>query len=365
VATEYHGGLWYDGRSFVPGTRWVSGTRLLTTPPADIDERVDLYGGYVVPPYAEGHTHWLESALADAYVAEHLRAGIYYVKDHDTAPSLRARMSLGGPASVDYVAANQGFTAPEGHPFGLFAQLVSAGILSAADAADAVFAVVSEADVDRVWDAYLRGRPDFAKVFAITGNAARQGLAPDLVPYIVRRAHAAGLRVSAHIESAADFAIAVASGVDDIAHLPFVSASDPESYRLADSDVRAAGVRGMTVATTLQWLDEGEPDVRLDVTRDNIARLRAAGATLVVGTDLFRVTARREADLLARYDLLSNADLLRAWCVDTPRACLVPAGLSDFLVLGGDPLRDFAATADIRLRVKGGEVLVPGAAAFP
>jgi hypothetical protein len=376
VVTEYGGGAWFNGTSFVPRRVFVAGRRLSSAGAAD--EVVDLDGGWVVPPYGEGHTHWLEPALTDAYVAEHLRAGVFYVKDHATSPIWRAAMDLGGPASVDYAAAHQGFTAPGGHPFGLYTQLVSMGVLPAGGDVDgeAAFAVSSEADVARVWPGFLDAGPDFVKVFLAhaEGGHERHGIAPALVPDIVRRAHDAGLRVSAHIETAYDFHVAVTSGVDDVAHLPFVEAADPASYRLADADVAVAGARGMTVATTLQWLDEGERDVRLDVTRDNVARLRAAGAVLVVGTDLLRATARREADLLARYELLGTPlDLLRAWCVDTPRACFPGRGLgaldggaeASFLVLGSDPLRDFAATADIRLRVKDGVLVEPGDATFP
>jgi imidazolonepropionase-like amidohydrolase len=364
VTTEYRGGRWFDGRAFVPRAAWVAGGRFVAAPTGPV-EVMDIDGGFVVPAFGEGHTHWLEPDRVETYVADCLRDGICYVKDHATSPRLRARMRLGGPGSVEYVAANQGFTGPGGHPFGLYAELVDAGILDAETAADggAAFAVATEADVERVWPGFLADRPDFVKVFLVhaAGDGDKQGIDPALVPGIVRRAHAAGLRVAAHIETAYDFHVAVASGVDDVAHLPFVDSADPERYRLADADVARA--RGMTVATTLQWLDEDAPDVRLDVTRDNVTRLRAAGAVITVGTDIFRATARIEADLLHRYGLLGTTlDLLRAWCVDTPRGCLPHRAVGSldvgaeatFLVLGGDPLADFAATKDIRLLVQQG-----------
>ena len=350
MATEYRGGRWFDGTAFVPRPVWADGARLAFSRPAVADV-VDIGGGYVVPPYGDGHTHWLEPDRVDTYVADCVRDGVLYVKDHATSPRLRAAVPDG---PVTYVAANQGFTSPDGHPFPLFAQLAEIGV----HAEDAAYGVASEADVDRVWPEFLAGAPDFVKVFL------GRGIDPALVPGIVRRAHAASLRVSAHTETAADVAVAVSSGVDDLAHLPFAMADDPERCRIADGDVAAAGRRRMTVATTLQWLDEEGPDERLDVTRDNVARLRAAGAVLTVGTDIFRATARIEADLLARYGLLGGPlDLLRAWCVDTPRAVVPDAGAlrdgaaATFLVLGADPLADFAATADIRLRVRNGDVL--------
>ena len=43
--------------------------------PAKIDRVVDLQARWVVPPYAEGHNHWLEPHAADAYISAYLRDG--------------------------------------------------------------------------------------------------------------------------------------------------------------------------------------------------------------------------------------------------------------------------------------------------
>jgi hypothetical protein len=364
----------------VPTTAAAGGSTAPRSSRGGADEVVDLDGAYVVRSYADGHTHWLEPGLADGYVAEHLRAGIFHVKDHLTSPRFRERMALGGAGSVALTSPHQGFTGPEGHPVELMRTLAGMGLLPAPWAesggeGEAVFTVATDADVDRVWAGYVADRPDFVKVFLVHSDehARRRGDAyspkdrgidPALVPGIVRRAHDAGLRVSAHAENAYDFHVAVTSGVDEIAHLPFVDARDAESYRPRDDDV--ARTRGMPVATTLEWLDEGDPDdARYAVTYDTMARLTAAGATLVVGTDLFRQTARVEADRLVRRALLTPTATLRSWSLDTPRACGRPDDEATFLVLGGDPLRDWSSAHDIRLRVQAGVAVVPGDAAFP
>lgn len=51
--------------------------------------------------------------------------------------------------------------------------------------------------------------------------------------------------VSAHIEDAHDFYAAIAAGVDDIAHMPFVGKNDPHRYRIDETDLRAAAARGV------------------------------------------------------------------------------------------------------------------------
>ena len=65
------------------------------------------------------------------------------------------------------------------------------------------------------------------------------------------------------------------------------------------------------IATTLDWAaDAGADDPRVAVQRDNLARLRAAGWTIVIGTDLFRKTARTEVELIVRLRLMTNLELL-------------------------------------------------------
>jgi imidazolonepropionase-like amidohydrolase len=361
--TTYRGGRWYDGESFAARDVAVE-NGVFVDVPRDGDV-VDLDGGWVVPPYGDAHVHWLEPALAPAYVAQHVRDGVLHVKDHATAPAFREaiRPHLG---PVDYVSANAGFTAPAGHPIPLGRRLASLGVVpetwaETGGAGDFVHAVATPEDVARAWPLLAASRPDFVKVFLAHG-----ALDPALLPAIVGRAHAAGLRVSAHAESADDVAAAVAGGIDDLAHLPFA-----EPRRIADDDVRTLGARGATVATTVEWLAESPEHV--GVTRDNVTRLRAAGATVVVGTDLFRTTARDEALRLVALGLFTPAELLRAWCVDTPRAILPGRDVgrlgsgaeASFLVLRSDPLADVAATGDIALRVKRGRIVEPGDATLP
>src|SRR5436190_5699118 len=232
-ATEYGGGQWFDGENFAAKTMWIAGDTFIESRPARVGEVVDLHNGFVVPPFADGHNHWLEPKLVDAYVQTNLRDGIFYVKDHGTPPQFHERMrsALGGPASVDFISAHQGFTGPNGHPIELIQGLAGMGVLPADwsktnGEGDAVFVVASDADIDRAWPRLMAGKPDFVKVFLVHSDeyAARRdnkaltpksrGLDPALVPAIVARAHAAGLRASAHIENAHDFHVAIAAGVD-------------------------------------------------------------------------------------------------------------------------------------------------------
>jgi Amidohydrolase family len=392
-ATEYRGGRWFDGEKFVDRTMWVAGDVFVESQPRQVVRVVDLHGGFVVPPYGEGHTHWLEPALVDAYVQTYLRDGIFYVKDQSTAPQFHEKMrpALGGPRSVDYISAHQGFTGPQGHPTELVDALAGMGVLPAAWAkthgeGDALFVVASKQDLDRAWPLLLAGHPDFVKVFLVHSDeyAARRdnpalspkqrGIDPALVPAIVALAHAAKLRVSAHIENAHDFHVAIAAGVDDIAHMPFVAAEQPETYRLADADLRAAAARGVTIATTLDWMSAPNvTEAQVAIVRANLDAMRREHNTIVIGTDQFRQTTRAEVDLIASRRLMSNLELIKAWSVTTPRAIfpgrkigvLANGFEASFLVLSGDPIADFAHSHEIVMRVKQGQLVTPGAATWP
>jgi imidazolonepropionase-like amidohydrolase len=61
----------------------------------------------------------------------------------------------------------------------------------------------------------------------------RKGLDPRLLRLIVERAHATGLRVSAHIVNGADFRNAVNAGVDEIVHIPAAAAVPAVERRMA------------------------------------------------------------------------------------------------------------------------------------
>jgi hypothetical protein len=134
-----------------------------------------------------------------------------------------------------------------------------------------------------------------------------------------------------------------------------------------------AAARGVSIATTLDWMHEATSDRQIQVARDNIASMRRAGNTIVIGTDQFRKTARAEAELILSRHLMSNLELLQAWSVATPRAIFPQRKIgrlsegfeASFLVLGGDPLADGANMQKIVMWVKQGHTFIPGDTKLP
>jgi hypothetical protein len=313
-----------------------------------------------------------------------LRDGIFYVKDQSNAPAGRRMFErlVNIPTSIDFISANQGWTSPGGHPvevIGRAAQMPGPMGAFVRDSLDPglVMQVETPADVDRRWPYFVAGRPapDFVKVFLQHSEEhaqrrndpkafGRRGLDPALVPYIVKRAHESGFQVSAHVFTAADFRAAVDAGVDQIAHTPGAPTNDIARYLITDADAANAAAHHVTAITTVTKEEDSTLTERLvrEQYGPNLAMLRKHGVRLLIGSDLPAGNAVTEAAALARSGLFSNLELLRLWSVTTPQSifpkrklgAFMPGFEASFLVLGGDPLADFANTRRITLRVKQG-----------
>jgi imidazolonepropionase-like amidohydrolase len=387
---QFLNGRWFDGKKFAARTFYSVGGRLTSKKPARVDSVIDLKGRYVVPPFGEAHNHNVEGAKPETIIRTYLEHGIFYVKNPNNLP--RSRAALAGKVntltSVDVVFANGGLTSPGGHPAGLVRRNISRGVFSEADAEGAFYYEIdSEADIERKWGAILSGRPDFIKTYLLHSEEyakrksdesffGRRGLSPALLTSIVSRAHAAGLRVSAHVESAADFHYALAAGVDEINHMPGFRGDannefpDPTIYEIAEADAKLAAQKRTFVVTTLggfRQLSEESPVRRAAQALfvRNLRLLNKHSVRIAIGSDSYRETSAPEARFLASLKVFDNLTLLKMWCETTAETIFPKRKIgrlkegyeASFLVLAGDPLKDFANTGRIEMRFKQGEVL--------
>jgi hypothetical protein len=378
TGTAYVNGLWFDGHGFVPRTMYVAKATLHVRAPRTIERTVDLAGKFVIPPLAEGHNHWLEADKIAEYNQRYLHDGVFYVMDQANVPATAARVraATNKPDAVDYRVAILGWTAPGGHPLEILHQFVKMGQFPATWTTDAaidkhgVMIVTSEREIDERWPLFRAAHSDFVKVFMDAS-----GLDPKIVPHIVQLAHADGLFVSAHIYTAADFRNALRAGVDLIAHMPGTGAADAKDlapYLITDADAAEAARRNVPVMTTLGWLnDSAEEDaaraqrIQSEVIAPNVAKLRAHGVRMLIGSDQFRETPVGELLILARLGV-PNAEILRIATMDTPRfifphrriGALEDDAEASFLALEKNPLVDIANVKSIALRVKQGVTLV-------
>ena len=398
AGTAYVDGRWFDGTGFVARDMYGVAGRLTATRPAEVDSTIDLGGGFVVPPFGEAHNHNVEGSRAAQTSRAYLLSGIFYVKNPNSLPGVGLRLEsvVNTPTAIDAIFAGGGLTASDGHPWGLVRRNIERGIWTEADAEGAfVHSIDNVAALDAKWSQIVSQGPDFIKTYLLyseefatrSGDPAYtswSGLDPALLGEIVRRAHAAGLRVSTHVESAGDFRNAVAAGSDEINHLPGFRLDSDRSdgwsaatYEITSDDAHTAARRGTVVVTTigptLEYLagpesDELPSDLRVawrEVILSNLRTLKSAGVAIALGTDRYQSTDHTEAAALHGTGVFSNLELLTMWTEVTARAIFPDRRVgrldegfeASFLVLAGNPLEDFAQTGRIVLRVKQGRLL--------
>jgi len=408
-------GRWFDGQGFQAATWYSVQGRLTRTPPQGKVETVDLSGLFVVPPFGEAHNHNVEGSWNIQAVAErYLKDGVFYVKNPNNVRdlALQIRSAVNRPTSIDAIFAHAGLTGRGGHPIALYEDVLrvsryepAIGTVERGWFENRSYIVIeTDADVETKWPVITSGRPDFLKVYLVhsedddaTGKSGhspqRSGLHPRLGAQIVAKAHAAGLQVTAHVETAEDFRQAVRAGVDEIAHVPgwlVNSAADVESARLTEADARLALERHVRVVTTAvagsampsvtghhphghhEEHATGPadhhataPDGSLSqVFKDNIALLHRLGVRVVVGSD-HAETSLAEVMQLHRFHLFDNLTLLKMWCEDTPAAIFPDRRIgrfeegyeASFVALAGNPIEDFSQVQAIRRRLKQGVLL--------
>src|SRR5215510_15921355 len=76
----FTGGQWWNGSTFVKQTLYTVDGRITAQAPKRVDETIDLKGGFVIPPLAEGHTHWIPQ-FVDQLSACYLADGVFYARE--------------------------------------------------------------------------------------------------------------------------------------------------------------------------------------------------------------------------------------------------------------------------------------------
>ena len=393
-AVQFTHGNWFDGVRFHPETWYSVNGILRSNKPSTVDNTIDLKGMFVVPACGEAHNH---SATGDnpKAIDSFLSAGILYVENPANLPRFRTGERINTPEGVDVIFSNGVLTTPGGHPLGLVQRNIERGEMTPEDGEGGFYyTIASPADLEQKWPMLLATKPDFVKAILVYSEEyqrrendpkyfSRRGLDPKLLPLIVQKAKPAGLRVVVHVESAADFHVAVAAGVDQIAHTPGFWPTDEaiaeksfDRYRISEADARLAGKKHIQVTTTLgerlaSLRDPKMKDVAgalLDVYRSNLSLLKKNKVQVLIGSDQFFSNSQEEALELVQSGLMSAQEVLHAWCEVTPQAIFPDRKIgkikdgyeANFMVLASDPLTDFTVVKDVKMTYKRGvEIKVP------
>jgi imidazolonepropionase-like amidohydrolase len=299
---------------------------------ADGLREIDGKGGTLLPGLVDVHTHTGGSSDRpehvslpdlDGNLAAYLYAGVTTVLDlGGLTPDVfrtRSDVAQGKRLGPRMYAAGPIFTAPGGHPVEVFRTFLpwylrwyvipkaAREIATADDGRAAVRTLLGE-------------RPDILKLAIDAGAGGVPCLAPDATAAIIETGHAAQVRSIVHIGSNAEAEAAVRAGADALAHAPWRDELSDDVVRqiverhvavvptLAIWDLVAAdrvsaddylpierAVAGSALMTSLLTPNASEDPSMLAVRRAaaaghvarqrNVAKLHAAGATILVGSD--------------------------------------------------------------------------------
>jgi len=258
------------------------------------------------PPIVDSHVHLSYWAVGDQLAANGVGVAV------DLAAPER---TLGRPEPLDVLEAGPMLTHPNGYPLDAWGR--DGFGIGCSDAACVTAAV------DRL-------AAHGARVIKLAGDD--DGLAPALMPAAVAAAHAHHLKVAVHALSNAGALAAAQAGADVLAHTP-VEPLD---------EATVAAWRGRAVISTLAAFGGSESAV------ENLAKLRAAGVTVLYGTDLGN--SRDPGPSADEVKLLRAAGLDDAAITDAMTTAPVafwslpvgpePGREATFVVLDGDPRRD-------------------------
>lgn len=378
---SYHfvNGRWFNGTEFEEREFFTENGFLTSQKPAELDSVIDLAGTFVVPPYGEGHNHNITDEGPTSFDSMYVERGIFYVKNPNSLPRWSPpRGRVGMLNAVDAVFAKGGITATGGHPNGLVQRNIGYEIFREDDGDGGFVWIIDDSnDLNRKWELILSANPDFLKTYLLyseeyeirkndTTYFNRKGLNPDILIRIVDRAHSRGLRVSTHIETAADFHHAVMAETDEINHMPgfrFIEEAPLDNYRITDADAKKAAESGIMVVTTLGG-DNGDNKIR-QLHIDNLRTLKKYGVAISIGSDQYRGNSLDEIRYLQSLGVFSRLELLKMWCETTPKAAFPNRRIGElrdgykanFLVLDENPLEDFDHTQSITMRVKQGRIM--------
>lgn len=401
---RFTGGNWFDGKTFKRKVFYSVNGIFTQKRPKQIAKTIDLKNGFVVPPFGDSHCHHFDGAYnVGQQIKMYLKDGVFYAKVQTDVRSgaLAVADKVNRAASVDVSYSHGALTSTAGHGVEVYEGLAlfykTGGFTPEEERRvraahrrenDAYYIIDDAADLETKWTKILAGKPDFIKIYLLESETYSDkkknldrirvgsiGLDPQLVPLIVERAHRAGLRVSAHVDTVTDYRIALRAGVDEIAHLPgyYIDLNeDPQKYQLTKKDIKETARRGVWVdvaPVAYEFLDPQSPSLksevkaRTDAVRiQNLKLLKRYKVKTAFGSDRYGSTPVEDVLYLQKLGVFTNLEMLKIWCEDTPASIFPGRKIgflnegyeASFLVLDGNPLKDFTKIKNIKLRFKQG-----------
>ena len=398
--TAFEGALVFDGETFQRRTLCVRDAVIIDCPDVEAVRRVDLSNHYITPPFGDAHTHHFDGPYTlDWHTSLGLESGAFYAMTM-TAPTRgvqQIRDRLSGPGQVDVATSLGGITGADSHPSEIY-EALALGIRSYEDQVsradeiqnsrlqegNAYYVVQTEDDVRETLPRLLKEDPDHVKAFLRKSDRHAEGygkwgpgggIAPELLTLIAELTHDAGKRLAVSASNLSDFRAALDADADILTHLPCYqdSAADPDSpyfdvdvaddCLISDDDARRAAEIPMVSTIILTEWAKDRPNDLVSWERQNLQKLRDAGAPLAIATNAYGSTLTPGLIAAFEKDLMPAPALLRLATMETPRVifpnravgCLEVGCEASFIAFEGNPLNDPKFLGRIGYRLKDGE----------
>jgi len=357
-ATAYEGArlIVGDGRVIENGTLVVEGARIAQSGAAATVQvpagatRVNLAGKTVMPMIIDTHVHL--STERDALIRD-LKQRAYY--------GVSAALSLGTdgyglldvrsesiPGAARFYSAGRGITMPE------------------PGRTTAPYWITSAAEGRKAVEELAAHKVDIVKIWVDTRDGKFKKLTPEIYGAIIDEAHKRGLRVIAHLFDLEDAKGLLRANVDALAHGVRDRDIDDEfvaMFKVRPNLVLTPNLPERGVKVDLSWLKPGlganqfallekantdRPAAQAfyGIQARNLARLNAAGARIVLGTDGNRAWGAHEEmeDMviagMTPMQVIVAATRNSAEFLRMDSGTLEPGKSADFIVLDANPLDD-------------------------
>ena len=370
----------FDGEALLPATTVVVEGGVITAIGLDAAspdgaEVVDGTGMTLMPGLIDAHVHAFTPGMLEQAAIFGVTTVFDMFTDEGFAAQMRAEQHAGPVTTrADMFSAGTLATAPDGHgtQFG-----IDIATLTAPEQAEQWVA-------DRV-----AAGADYIKVVVESGEEmgfSQPTLDEAIVTAVIDAAHAQGLLVVTHVQTAADAAMVVAAGTDGLAHMfsdelpadvlidamvandvfviptftvfQSIGVDDAVDTSLAE-DERIAPYLSSADLQSLANPYHGFEAMSFEVASVALAQLHAAGVRILAGTDApnpgtaFGASMHRELELLTAAGLSPSEALAAATSVNadtfglTERGRIATGQLADLVLIAGDPTLDITATRAI------------------
>ncbi len=342
---------------------------------------IDAGGGTLLPGLIDCHVHTWGDALVRALVFG-VTSELDMFASPDLSRVLRAEQARpeGAPGRADHFSAGYLATAPGGHgtQFGL------------------PVPTLTKPEEAQAWvDGRTAEGSDYIKIVSEDGaayNRTRPSLDRATITALIKAAHSRGKLAVVHVSTAERARQAIEDGADGLVHLFTDKAPDAGFARLV-ADKKAFVVPTMIVleatngvaggrslpadlrlkpyltvdeSTNLQRSFPSHTEGGMQIARDTVRQLRAAGVPILAGSDApnpgtaHGAALHRELELLVEAGLTPVEALAAATSVPAKafrladRGRIAPGLRADLVLVAGDPTTDVTATRNIVRIWKGG-----------